>query len=212
MNKTKVIKVNIEDIKNLSPKNILILKEQNYTTLEDLAQLNLIDLKTILGTTENKAGLILAEVRKNLPTFKSFTGLELEELGKNQEYLKTNCTSLDALYQGGLRCGTVNEVYGAFSAGKSQLSFSAIISAILPKPYGLNGSVIFIDTEGTFEINRVRQIAKFYDHIMPVSDILQQIRVIRPTKASDQMKILKSPFQMKKWRFLFDIYHSLYFL
>ena len=191
--KVIVIKKTLEDLKNLSPKNILKLREQNLTTLEDLSELSVVQLKTLLSTTENKASQILTEARKSLPPFKAYSGLELVELAKTQQYLPLGCKALQALFGGaGLQCGTITEVYGAFASGKSQMGFTSLIRAVLPKPFGLGGSGIYVDTEGTFNIKRISEIAQFFSHIMPLKDILENIRVIKPKKSSEQIQIIKS--------------------
>lgn len=190
--KLKRKKVTLQELKNISPKNLLKLKEENLTSITDLVELSTLELKTLLGTTENKANLILNEARKSMPPFKAFTGHELMEINKSQEYLSLNCKSLDALLGGrGFRTGTVSEVYGSYAAGKTQLSLSLVISAILPKPFGLNGSVVFIDTEGTFEIQRLLSIAQSYKQFISQSEILDSIRVIKAKKALDQVQTLK---------------------
>lgn len=187
-----IIKKSLRDLKNISPKNLAILEEENVTTLEDIAEFSVIGLKTLLNTTENKANLIIAEARKCLPPFKAFSGHELLDLSTKQEYLSTHCKSIDNLLGGrGFKTGTVSEIYGAFASGKTQMVLSLIMSAILPKPYGLDSSVVFIDTEGTFNIERLNQIAEYYKNLIDINELLSNIKVIRPRRSNDQMQVIK---------------------
>jgi DNA repair protein RadA len=55
-------------------------------------------------------------------------------------------------------------VYGEFGAGKSQVTHELAVTAQLPAEYGgLEGSVIFIDSEDTFRPERIHQMVEGLD-------------------------------------------------
>lgn len=56
---------------------------------------------------------------------------------------------------------SITEVFGEFRTGKSQLSMTASVICQLPKELGgADGKVAYIDTEGTFRPERIKQIAE----------------------------------------------------
>jgi len=55
----------------------------------------------------------------------------------------------------------MTEIAGEFGSGKSQLCYTLCVTANLPfKKKGLDGNVIFIDTENTFRPERIHQVAE----------------------------------------------------
>ena len=56
---------------------------------------------------------------------------------------------------------SITEVFGEFRTGKSQLSMTVSVICQLPRDNGgAGGKVAYIDTEGTFRPERIRQISK----------------------------------------------------
>ena len=72
----------------------------------------------------------------------------------------TGSKSLDELLLGGIETQAVTEFYGEFGSGKSQICHTLCAMASRPlSEKGLEGGVIYIDTEGTFRPERLQQIA-----------------------------------------------------
>ena len=86
----------------------------------------------------------------------------------------TGCNSLDNLLNGGVEAGVITQVYGPPGSGKTQLCYTLCV--MLPSDYG----AIYIDTEGSFRPERIKEIAnaRGFDS----KQILQRILV---TKALD---------------------------
>lgn len=62
---------------------------------------------------------------------------------------------------GGIQTMSITEVFGEFRTGKSQLSMTASVICQLPKDRGgADGMAAYIDTEGTFRPDRIRQISE----------------------------------------------------
>lgn len=62
---------------------------------------------------------------------------------------------------GGIQTMSITEVFGEFRTGKSQLSMTAAVICQLPKDHGgAEGKVAYIDTEGTFRPERIKQISE----------------------------------------------------
>jgi DNA repair protein RadA len=86
-----------------------------------------------------------------------------EEFEKRSSMVRctTGSKNLDGLLGGGIETRAITEFYGEFGSGKSQLCHTLSVLAQQPKESGgLGGSVLYIDTEGTFRPERVKQIAE----------------------------------------------------
>ncbi|KAL6494081.1 DNA repair protein rad51c [Orobanche gracilis] len=75
--------------------------------------------------------------------------------------ITTSCSNLDEILGGGIRCKEVTEIGGVPGIGKTQLGIQLAINVQIPADYGgLGGKAIYIDTEGSFMVERVLQIAE----------------------------------------------------
>ncbi|CAN1345992.1 DNA repair protein RAD51 homolog 3 [Linum perenne] len=70
--------------------------------------------------------------------------------------ITTSCADLDNILGGGISCKEVTEIGGVPGIGKTQLGYMMIP----PSCGGLGGKAIYIDTEGSFMVERVLQIAE----------------------------------------------------
>jgi DNA repair protein RadA len=86
----------------------------------------------------------------------------------------TGCKSLDNLVDGGIEAGVITQIYGPPGSGKTQLCHTLCV--MLPSNY----NAIYIDTEGSFRPERIKEIAKARG--FDSKQILQRILV---TKALD---------------------------
>jgi DNA repair protein RadA len=100
----------------------------------------------------------------------------------------TNC--LDTLFDGGIETQALTEVYGEFGCGKTQ--FAHTMSVMVQKTKeegGLEGGVLYIDTENTFRPERIVTIAKANG--MDPDKILDNIIVARAYNSAHQTLILE---------------------
>ncbi len=84
------------------------------------------------------------------------------------EYLKkypkhkitTGCKSIDEILGGGIETGGITELYGEYGVGKTQMSFQLCLNVQLSRGEGgLEGKAAFVDTEGSFNPFRIKQMA-----------------------------------------------------
>ncbi|CAH8518305.1 unnamed protein product [Schistosoma turkestanicum] len=79
---------------------------------------------------------------------------------KRYNYIVSMCRSFDDLLGGGFPTGRLTELCGEPGVGKTQFCLQACVNVQIPKWFsGLNGQALFLDTEGNFIPERVRQIA-----------------------------------------------------
>ncbi|KAM6924629.1 DNA repair protein RAD51 homolog 3 [Xenentodon cancila] len=90
----------------------------------------------------------------------SLTALELLQKEEELRSIKTFSSQLDLALGGGLPLGKTTEICGAPGVGKTQLSLQVAVNVQVPRCFGgLEGQVIFVDTEGSFVLQRVIDIA-----------------------------------------------------
>ncbi|XP_042951422.1 DNA repair protein RAD51 homolog 3 isoform X4 [Carya illinoinensis] len=75
--------------------------------------------------------------------------------------ITTSCLDLDNVLGGGINCKEVTEIGGVPGIGKTQLGIQLAVNVQIPVDYGgLGAKAIYIDTEGSFMVERVLQIAE----------------------------------------------------
>ncbi len=148
----------LEEIPGIGPATINKLKEIGFKTVESLSTATIAELVSA-GIGEAVAEKVIESARRaRAITF--VRGDELVELRKNIRKLTSGCSSLDTLLGGGIETQSLTEFYGEFGSGKSQLCHQLCVTVQLGEAQGgLNGSVLYIDTEATFRPERVQQIA-----------------------------------------------------
>ncbi len=104
--------------------------------------------------------------------------------------ISTGTKAVDKLLNGGLRLGACTEIYGEDGCGKTQFCLTMAVRAQLPpEKGGVNGKVIWIDTEKTFKKDRIKSIAEHLD--LNPDKVLENITVARPHNSADQQSILE---------------------
>ncbi|OAE35671.1 hypothetical protein AXG93_1154s1250 [Marchantia polymorpha subsp. ruderalis] len=112
------------------------------------------------------------------PPYRSVLSLWIERNAKEVAggHLPTGLRELDHVMCGGVPFGLITEVVGAAGVGKSQMCLMLSVLTAMPRSLGgLDGSVIYIDTEHKFSPGRMMEIAqhKFPD-IFRDAEMLQQ--------------------------------------
>ncbi len=91
-------------------------------------------------------------------------------------------SSLDDLLGGGFEKGTITQIYGPPSSGKSNISLALAVNVAKN-----NKKVVYIDTEGGISIDRIKQISGPY-----FSNVANNIVVLEPTNFLEQTENLRS--------------------
>jgi len=153
--------------------------------LEKIATLSPHELSDLTGMSVEAAKKAIQAAQEST-TVKFETGEEVSERRKELGRITTGSKDLDELIGGGVETNAITEAYGKFASGKSQLAFQLSVNVQLPKEKGgLEGGVLFIDTEGTFRPERIEEIAK--DKGLDPKKVLENIYVIRALSTEDQI-------------------------
>lgn len=192
---TKTAYQSIEEIPGLGPATVNKLREIGFRTIESLSTATVAEL-VAAGIGESVAEKAIEAARKSRAiTF--VRGDELVELRKNIRKLSTGCSSLDTLLNGGIESQSLTEFYGEFGSGKSQLCHQLCVTVQLGEAQGgLNGSVLYIDTEATFRPERVQQIAPRFG-IKP-SEVLKGIVYAEAYTSNHQTVLLDNADEVIK--------------
>jgi len=149
----------MEDLPGVGPATMVKLRELGFHTVESLAMATARELEPA-GVGEKKAFQIIAAARSSIGV--SF--VRADELFKMRQAvlrLTSGDTRLDKLVGGGLETQTITEFYGEYGTGKSQICHQLCVNVQLPPERGgLGGAALYVDTENTFRLERIVQMAK----------------------------------------------------
>ncbi len=147
----------LEAVPGVGPGVAKKLRAANITTAELLAVQHPGDLKTRAGISEETSAKITKNAQGLVGRFDFRSGLEKEEEEEAQPKLKTGIEGLDQRLWGGLDIGSLVEVYGRASAGKTQLCYHlAVRSQMSLDEGGLECAVLWLDTEKSFKTKVIR--------------------------------------------------------
>lgn len=142
-----------------------------YTTLSSLSTLSPSNLATEIKITEKEANEILKLASHNGKSDNTkgtqavvSGGQTAWDMLKEDEGLRcitTSCVALDNILGGGINCKEVTEIGGVPGIGKTQLGIQLAINVQIPHEHGgLAAKAVYIDTEGSFMVERALQIAE----------------------------------------------------
>ncbi|XP_054784096.1 DNA repair protein RAD51 homolog 3 [Prosopis cineraria] len=187
-----------------------------YTTFSTILHVSSSDLARDLDVSESEASEILKCVSQTSRLEGSsrgpatFDGAQTAWAMLNEEKscITTSCLDLDNILGGGIRCGEVTEIGGVPGIGKTQMGIQLAVNVQIPIEYGgLSGQAIYIDTEGSFMVERVLQVAEAciedlseYSHLrkdaqncevkMHPNNILQNIFYFRVCSYTEQIALV----------------------
>ncbi len=150
----------IQDLEGVGPVTAAKLHEAGYDSVESLAIAPIKELVEKAGLETSTAYKVSKAARQTIQT-DYITAKQLWERRQTLQRLSFGSNNLDKLLGGGLETQAITEFVGEFGAGKSQICMRLSVNTQLPhKDGGLEGKVLFIDTEGTFAAQRVYQMAQ----------------------------------------------------
>ncbi len=185
------------DLPGVGPGAVAKLEAAGIYELMGLAVLTPAHLSETAGMSEAVARKAIQAARKMM-NMGFMSGLEHEEKRKELFHITTGSKNLDNLLGGrGLETKSITEAFGAFGSGKTQLALSLAVGVQLPFDQGgANGKAVYIDTEGTFRPERVRQFAEGIG--ANPEKVLKNILVARAFNSDHQMLLLDKVAELIK--------------
>src|ERR671915_835258 len=190
-----IIDLEIQDIEGIGPTTAKKLKEAGIVSVMDLAVASSDELAVDLNSSKDSAASFIMAAQKllrdsNVLEKEFVTADAALEKRKSMLRCSTGSIALDDLLLGGIETQAVTEFYGEFGSGKSQICHT--LAAIATQPTeagGLNGGVIYVDTEGTFRPERLNQIARARE--LEPSHVLKNVAVCKVYNSSHLELIIK---------------------
>ncbi len=178
-------KFSLEDLPGIGPATATKLEEGGYSTVLAIAVASPREIAESAGVTESVARKIIQFSRDRMDMgFES--GLDLLKKREKVIKLTTMSQAFNELLGGGVETGCITECYGAYGSGKTALAHQMAVSAQLPKSEGgSDGMVVWIDTEGTFRPERIKQISDAMG--LDYEKTLENIRTVRAFNSDHQM-------------------------
>ncbi len=184
MGKEKSIK-ELEDLPGIGPTTAEKLRASGIDSLDKLATMAPHTLNELTGVSVETAKKAIQSAKEST-TISYETGGEVYKKRQDIGKISTGSKELDELIGGGVEACSITEAYGRFASGKTQIGFQLSVNAQQPRGKGgMEGSVLFLDTEGTFRPERVKSIAEAVG--MDPEKALENIIVVRVTSTEQQM-------------------------
>jgi DNA repair protein RadA len=187
----------LADIPGIGPAAIAKLEAAGVYDLMGVATLTPPALSEVSGLGESVARKAIQAARSMLK-LGFMDGTEFAKKRKDVNYISTGSKNIDNLLGGkGVESKSITEVFGAFGSGKTQLALSLAVNVQLPKEVGgANGKAVYIDTEGTFRPERIRQFAEGLG--ANPEKVLKNIFVARAFNSDHQILLLEKINEMIK--------------
>jgi DNA repair protein RadA len=187
MNEPSVPK-ELEDLPGVGEATADKLRAAGYGDMRSIAAAIPAELSEVADISLDAAGKIINKAKDSI-TVDFSTGWEVYEKRQNIGRITTGSKNLDDLLGGGIETQALSEFFGKFSSGKSQVGFQLSINVQLPKEKGgLGGKAVFIDTEGTFRPDRIKQMAEAAG--LDPKEALTNILVMRAENSDHQVLIV----------------------
>ncbi len=185
----------LSSLEGVGPVTTKKLSDSGVHNVMDLIVRGPVEVAEITGMDKDTAEKIVNKARQHLVDggliAKDF--VSASEIYKHRQCIgkiTTGTEALDGLFDGGVETQALTEVYGEFGCGKTQ--FAHTMSVMVQKSKdegGLDGGVLYIDTENTFRPERIVTIAQA--NRMDPEKALDNIIVARAYNSAHQTLILE---------------------
>ncbi|KPP59839.1 hypothetical protein Z043_122206, partial [Scleropages formosus] len=148
----------------LNPRIINAVKKANLRSARDILSLSDSDLQRLTHLSASNVRSVRSAValacRSRSPAVTALQLYRGERPALEPGHkLTTGCPALDSLLRGGVSLTGITELAGESGAGKTQLGLQLCLTVQYPREYGgLSSGAVFICTEDSFPIKRLRQL------------------------------------------------------
>jgi DNA repair protein RadA len=156
-----------------------------------------------IGTLTDEAGVSESVARKMIQAARDMLDMGFEtadvilEKRKSVNKIKTGSESFDEVMGGGFETAAITELFGEFGSGKTQVAHQLAVNVQLSEELdGLNGKVIYIDTENTFRPERIIQMSKKVG--LDPDQVLKNIKIARAYNSDHQMLLAEKAEDLLK--------------
>ena len=196
------VEYKLESLEGVGPVTTKKLADAGIHSIMDLIVRGPVEVSEITGMDRDTAEKIVNKSRVQLAnagviaqSFENASEIykRRQEIGK----ITTGTNCLDTLFEGGIETQALTEVYGEFGCGKTQFCHTMCVMVQKPREEGgIEGNVLYIDTENTFRPERIVAIAN--EHGMDPATALDNIMVARAYNSAHQTLILEEASNLIK--------------
>ncbi|KFO24197.1 DNA repair protein RAD51 like protein 2 [Fukomys damarensis] len=139
------------------------LSRHQIVTCRDFLCLSPLEVMQVTGLSYRGVHELLCKVsRACAPQMQTAYGIRTQRSANLlPAFLSTTLSALDEALHGGVACGSLTEITGPPGCGKTQFCKMMSVLATLPTNMGgLEGAVVYIDTESAFSAERLIEIAE----------------------------------------------------
>jgi len=185
----------LSDLPGIGPAAITKLEAAGVYDLMGLAVMSPSELAEMAGLGPAAARKAIQAARKMM-NLGFIDGFEYSKKREDISYITTGSKNLNNLLGGrGIESKAITEVFGAYGSGKTQLGLCLAVNVQLPKDKGgANGKAVYIDTEGTFRPERIRQLSEKYG--ANPEKVLKNIMVARAFNSDHQVLLVDKISEM----------------
>lgn len=151
----------------LAPSVKVKLINAGFQAASDLTDMRPLQLCKEAGISQEEAVELLQMLRDDAQPHQQraaadgVTALDLLHQEQTLGSIVTFCSGLDDAIGGGVPVGKTTEICGAPGVGKTQLCMQLAVDVQIPVCFGgLGGKALYIDTEGSFLVQRVADMAE----------------------------------------------------
>ncbi len=187
----------LTDLPGIGPAVSAKLESAGVYDMMSLAVMGPAELGDAAGVSPGVARKAIQAARNMLDL--GFTdGIEYAKKRDNVLNITTGSNNFNELLGGkGIESRAITEAFGAYGSGKTQLGLTLAVNTQLPlEKGGANGKCVFIDTEGTFRPQRIKQIAEGLG--ANSEKVLKNIFVARAFNSDHQILLLEKVSEMIK--------------
>ena len=184
----------IEDLDGVGPVTAGKLTDAGFDSVESLAVAPIREVADKANLESSVAMKVIKAARQSMQL--DFINAKLLwERRQGLLKLTTGSTNVNKLLGGGVETQAITEFVGEFGSGKSQICMKLSITTQLPRADGgLEGKVLFIDTEGTFAPQRIHQMATGMG--LDPEKLLEGIYYSRAYNSDHQILIIDRAFKL----------------
>ncbi len=195
MTEDVVVTKKLKDLPGVGPATAKKLEDAGYD-IQKIAVASPHELGEVAGLGVETAKKTIAGARDSLEMGFE-TADKIMEKRQNIKKITTGSEELDNLLGGGLETMAITEVYGKYGSGKSQLGFQTSVTVQKSRDEGgLEGGVLFIDSESTFRPERISQIAEAQG--LDANEVLKNIHVAKAVNSDHQMILAEKADELIK--------------
>lgn len=186
----------LEDLQGVGPSTAEKLSETGFDSIESIGTATPLELSSAADLGEKSASKIIRSAREAADMGYE-KAKDVMERRKKVGRVSLGSEALNEILAGGVETQSITEVFGEFGSGKTQIAHQLAVDAQLPKEDGgVEGKVVYIDTENTFRPERIREMAEAKG--LDADQALEDIFVARATTTDHQMLLTEKAEEMAK--------------